>query len=144
MQAAKASDIKRQWCQVDAKDQILGRLASRIAEILMGKQKPYFVRNLDCGDYVVVINAEKVKVTGQKETDKKYYHHSGYPGGLKTTTLDKLRQKDCTQLIRHAVWGMVPHNKLGQVIIKKLHVYAGEENPHQNKIKIKKDLPAGR
>ncbi len=135
MKSTKKSEIVRQWHLLDAQNQILGRLSTKIAETLMGKNKPYFVRHLDCGDFVVVTNAAKIKVTGHKETDKKYYHHSGYPGGLKTTTLDKLRQKDSTQIIRHAVWGILPQNKLGRVMMKKLYVYEGEKTSLQRQNK---------
>lgn len=126
----KASEIKREWHLIDATDEVLGRLSSRIAGLLMGKHKPMFVRHLDTGDYVVVINAEKVRVTGNKLKQKLYRRHSGYPGGLKTVTLEKLMQTHPTRAIEYAVKGMIPHNKLGNQIIKKLRVYVGDVHPH--------------
>lgn len=129
--SAKAADIKRQWHVIDASDKILGRLATRIARLLMGKHKPIFSPNQDTGDFVVVINAEKVAVTGKKTKQKVYYRHSGYPGGLKSITLEKLLQTHPTRVIEHAVKGMLPHTKLGAVMRKKLKVYAGSVHPHQ-------------
>lgn len=121
-----AKDIKREKHVVDAKDKILGRLATEIATILMGKNKPNFVPYLDSGDYVVVTNASKVKVTGKKAQDKKYVRHSGYPGGLKTETFDKMLVRRPQYIIEHAVKGMLPHTKLGDKMIKKLTVFKGE------------------
>lgn len=129
--STKASDIKREWHLIDASDQVLGRMATRIAGLLMGKHKPIFARHLDTGDYVVVINAEKVRVTGDKVKQKLYYRHSGYPGGLKSTNLEKMMQTHPTRVIEYAVKGMVPHTKLGAQMMKKLKVYAGEVHPHQ-------------
>jgi len=129
--STKASEIKREWHVIDATDEILGRLSTRIAGLLMGKHKPIFVRHLDTGDYVVVINADKIRVTGKKLKDKIYYRHSGYPGGLKTVTLEKMMQDHPTRAIEYAVKGMIPHNKLGNQIIKKLKIYVGEEHPHK-------------
>ena len=126
----KASEIKRQWHLVDASDEILGRLATRIAGLLMGKHKPMYCRNLDTGDFVVVINAEKVRVTGNKIKQKTYYRHSGYPGGLKATTLERVLETHPTRVIEYAVKGMLPHNRLGAKMIKKLKVYAGETHPY--------------
>lgn len=126
----KASDIKRQWHIIDASDKVLGRLATRVASFLMGKHKPIFCRNLDTGDYVVVINAEKVRVTGNKTKQKLYYRHSGYPGGLKTISFEKMMQTHPTRVIEHAVKGMLPHNRLGTSMMKKLKVYVGEAHPH--------------
>lgn len=128
-----AKDIKRNWQLIDAKDQILGRLATQVATLLMGKNKPAHVPYLDNGDYVVVINAQDVKTTGKKEEQKVYFHHSGYPGGDKTEVLTKLRARRPEEIIRHAVWGMVPKTKLGKQMIKKLHVVAGAKNPYQDK-----------
>lgn len=128
----KENQIERKWYLVDVKDKILGRFASEIAVILMGKNKPIWSPHLDTGDFVVVINAEKVKVTGKKLTDKKYYRHSGYPGGLKEETLSSLLQKSPETVIKLAVKGMLPHNKLGREIIKKLKVYKGSEHPHES------------
>jgi len=126
----KVSEIKREWHVIDATDQVLGRLATRVARLLMGKHKPIFSRNLDVGDYVVVINAEKVRVTGNKAKQKVYYRHSGYPGGLKSVTYDKLMQTNPTRVIEHAVEGMLPHNRLGARMMKKLRVYVGDAHPH--------------
>lgn len=134
----KKSQIKSAWHIFDAKDQILGRLASKIAPVLVGKNKPYFVRNLDCGDSVVVINAYAVKVTGKKETEKKYTSYSGYPGGLKTETLSWLREKKPERIIERAVLNMLPKNKLRDQWMKKLHVFADGKHPYEEKfLKIK-------
>jgi len=128
--STKASEIKRDWHVIDATDQALGRLATRAAGLLMGKHKPIFSRNLDVGDYVVIINAGKVRVTGDKAKQKVYYRHSGYPGGLKSITYDKLMQTDPTRVIEHAVKGMLPHTRLGANMMKKLKVYVGDTHPH--------------
>ena len=133
--SAKASDIKREWHLIDASDKVLGRMATQVARLLMGKHKPIFSPNLDTGDFVVVINAEKVRVTGNKAQQKVYYRHSGYPGGLKSINLEKLMQTDPTQAIEHAVKGMLPHNRLGAKMIKKLKVYTGESHPHPTQTK---------
>lgn len=131
----KAKEIKREWHLVDAKDQVLGRLATQIAQLLMGKNKPYFTRHLDCGDYVVVINAKEVKVTGKKEKQKIYYRHSGYPGGLKETPLWMLREKHPERIIINAVFGMLPKNKLRKGMLVRLKVQPGGEHPYQDKFK---------
>ncbi len=128
--STKESDIERQWHVVDASGQILGRLATRVAILLMGKHKPIFCRNLDTGDFVVVINADKVRITGNKAKLKIYYHHSGYPGGLKSISFEKMMQAKPTWIIEHAVRGMVPHTRLGASMLKKLRVYAGDTHPH--------------
>ncbi|MBF8265856.1 MAG: 50S ribosomal protein L13 [Dehalococcoidia bacterium] len=128
--STKASDIKRQWYLIDASDQILGRVATQIARLLRGKHKPIFTPHLDTGDFVVVINAAKVKVTGGKVTQKTYIHHSGYPGGFKSTTFDKVIQTHPDRVIRWAVEGMLPKNSLGEAMLKKLKVYAGPTHPH--------------
>ena len=133
--SAKASEIERKWHVIDAKDKILGKLATEAAWLLMGKHKPMFSRNLDVGDYVVVINAEKVRITGNKAQQKTYYRHSGYPGGLKSINYEKLLQTKPTRVIEHAVKGMLPHNRLGNSMIKKLKVYAGEAHPHTTQTK---------
>ena len=133
--ATKATDIKRQWHLIDVKNKILGRVASDIALLLMGKSKPYFVKNLDCGDYVVVINAKNVKVTGNKETLKKYFRHSGYPGGFKAETLSELRNKKPEKIIINAVSGMLPQNKLKAKMLKRLYVFAEEEHSYRDKFK---------
>ncbi|MFW5991838.1 MAG: 50S ribosomal protein L13 [Halanaerobiaceae bacterium] len=128
---AKPDEVKRKWYVVDAEGRTLGRLATRIAEILRGKHKPEFTPHVDTGDYVIVINAEKIKLTGNKWEQKKFYSHSGYPGGIKETSYDKLVEKKPEFIIEKAVKGMLPHNKLGTKIFKKLKVYAGPEHPHQ-------------
>lgn len=133
--SVKASEIKREWHVIDAADQVLGRLATQVARLLMGKHKPIFTRNLDTGDYVVVINADKVRVTGNKAKQKVYYRHSGYPGGLKTISYDKLMETNPTRVIEHAVKGMVPHTRLGANMMKKLRVYVGDTHPHPVKRK---------
>ena len=116
--STKASDIKREWQVIDASDQILGRLATQAASLLMGKHKPIFTRNLDTGDFVVIINADKVRVTGNKAKQKLYYRHSGYPGGLKSTSLEKMMQTNPTRVIEYAVKGMLPHTRLGASMLK--------------------------
>ena len=128
--SVKKSDIERQWHVFDASGKILGRLATQVAGLLMGKHKPIFSRNLDTGDFVVVINADKVRVTGDKARQKTYYRHSGYPGGLKSITFEKMMQTHPTRIIEHAVKGMLPHNRLGATMIKKLKVYTGDKHPH--------------
>jgi len=126
----KKDEIKRDWFVVDADNQTLGRLASEIAQVIRGKKKPNFTPNLDMGDFVVVINAEKVRVTGSKEEQKKYFSHSGFPGGEKEVSLSSLRKKHPERIIYNAVKGMLPHNRLGRKLIKHLKVYTGTEHPH--------------
>lgn len=126
----KKSEITNEWVLVDANDQFLGRLATQIASILLGKNKPNFTPGVDIGDFVVVINAEKIKATGNKMEDKVYYHHTGYPSGIKAITLRKQLEQHPERVIRSAVWGMLPHNKFGRALIKKMKVYAGPEHPH--------------
>lgn len=135
--ATKISDIKRSWHLIDVKGKTLGRIASNISVLLMGKSKPYFVRNLDCGDYVVVVNAKDVRVTGKKELLKKYYSYSGYPGGLKVEALGDLRLRRPEEIIRHAVSGMLPQNKLRDRMMNRLLVFAGEEHIYKDKFKIR-------
>lgn len=130
-QFAKKSDIDRKWYVVDAKDAVLGKLATKVAVYLRGKNKPVFTPNADTGDFIIVINAEKIRLTGNKITDKVYYHHSGYIGGIKAQTAKELLEKKPEQIIEKAVWGMLPKNKLGRMMIKKLKVYRGNEHPHQ-------------
>ena len=127
---AKPAEIDHRWYVIDAEDKTLGKLAAEVAMILRGKKKPIYTPHVDCGDYVVVVNAEKVAVTGKKENPKIYRSHSGYPGGLKETTLAELRAKKPEEIIRHAVKGMMPKGKLGRQMFKKLKVYAGPEHPH--------------
>ena len=131
----KKSEIKRNWHLVDAKGQILGRLATKIANLLVGKNKPYFVPNLDCGDYVVVVNAKEIKVTGKKETQKQYYHHSGYPGGFKKITFAAQMAKDPRKIIYHAVAGMLPKNKLRDKRLARLKIFVGNQHPYEEKFK---------
>jgi large subunit ribosomal protein L13 len=124
--SAKASEIKRQWHKIDASGKVLGKVATEAAGLLMGKHKPIFSRNLDGGDFVVITNAEKIKLTGNKTRQKLYYRHSGYPGGLKSTSAGKLLQADPTRVIEYAVRGMLPKNRLQDGMMKRLKVYAGE------------------
>jgi large subunit ribosomal protein L13 len=126
----KADDLSAEWILVDANDQYLGRLASRIASLLLGKHKPGFTPGVEIGDFVIVVNAERIRVTGNKLDDKLYKHHSGYPGGIKSITLRQQLDKYPDRVIRSAVWGMIPHNKFGRSVIKRLKVYAGPEHPH--------------
>jgi large subunit ribosomal protein L13 len=128
--SAKPQDIDREWFVVDATDQILGRLATEVARRLRGKHKPIFTPHMDTGDFIVVINADKVKLTGRKWDQKTYYHHSGYPGGIKSVVAKRLIETKPEEMIKKAVWGMLPKNRLGRKLIKKLKVYAGPEHPH--------------
>ena len=128
---ATPSDIERKWYVVDAEGKTLGRLATEVATVLRGKHKPTFTPHMDCGDYVIVINAEKVDVTGKKRKEKVYKRHTGYPGGLREVTFEKLQEKKPEEIIRHAVKGMMPNGKLGRQMHKKLKVYAGPEHNHQ-------------
>ncbi|NLF78836.1 MAG: 50S ribosomal protein L13 [Chloroflexi bacterium] len=127
----KPEDIQREWFVIDAKDQTLGRLATQIAHILRGKHKPIFSPHMDVGDFVIVINCEKIRVTGSKLDDKRYYRHSGYPGGIRSVTLRQQLDRFPDRVIHTAVRGMLPKNKLGRQMIKKLKIYAGENHPHQ-------------
>lgn len=129
--ATKAGDIERKWHLLDAKNQILGRLATRAAGLLIGKDKVNYAPYLDGGDYVVVINASEVAVTGKKGEKKVYYRHSGYPGGLKAETLKALMKRDPRKVVRNAVWGMLPKNKLGRKMITRLYVYPDEKHAHK-------------
>lgn len=128
---AKKGEVERKWYVVDATDKVLGRLATQIAAYLRGKHKPQFTPNVDTGDFVVVINAEKVRLTGKKLDQKVYYHHTGYPGGLKAETARQRLQRKPEEIIKDAVWGMLPKNRLGRKLFKKLKVYRGPEHPHQ-------------
>jgi len=128
--SAKAEEVTRDWFVVDAADKTLGRLASEIAHRLRGKHKAEYTPHVDTGDYIVVVNAEKVRVTGAKATDKIYHHHTGYPGGLKSISFEKLIDRAPERVIQGAVKGMLPRNPLGRAMFKKLKVYAGSEHPH--------------
>ncbi len=127
---AKKSDIERKWYVVDAKDKVLGRLASRVASYIRGKHKPIFTPNVDTGDFIIVVNADKVKVTGNKLVDKLYQHHTGYIGNLKEKALKDRMNSEPEKVIEDAVWGMLPKNRLGRAMIKKLKVYRGPEHGH--------------
>lgn len=129
-QIAKQEDIKRDWFVVDLEEQVLGRAATEIARVLRGKHKPIYTPSVDTGDFVVVVNADKVKLTGNKLADKKYYRHSGYPGGIREVNAEQLLEKKPEMLIQAAVKGMLPKNKLGRKMFSKLKVYAGSEHPH--------------
>jgi large subunit ribosomal protein L13 len=129
-QFAKKGEIQRNWYVFDASDKVLGRLATKIATYLRGKNKPVFTPNVDTGDFVIVVNAAKVKLTGKKMDDKVYYHHSGYIGGIKAATAkDRLNSRP-EEVIKDAVWGMLPKNRLGRAMLKKLKVYKGSDHPH--------------
>ncbi len=128
---AKKEEVKRDWYVVDADGKVLGRVATQVASVLRGKHKPTFTPHVDTGDFVVVVNAGKVRLTGQKQEDKVYYHHSGYPDGLKSIGMGKLLEKDPEKLLMRSVGGMLPKNKLGREMLKKLKVYRGSEHPHE-------------
>ena len=128
---AKPGEVQRDWVLVDATDMVLGRLATRIAEILKGKTKPQYTPHVDVGDFVVVINAEKIRLTGNKAADKSYFSHSGYPGGLKEVSFERMIEKHPERVIEKAVKGMLPKNSLGRSMGRKLKVYAGSEHPHE-------------
>jgi large subunit ribosomal protein L13 len=136
----KAKDIKKNWYLIDAKDQILGRLSSRIAQLIRGKGKPEFTPHLDMGDFVIVINADKIKVTGNKEKAKTYWRHSGFPGGQKESNLSELKKKFPDRVITNAVKGMLPHNRLGKKMLKNLKVYVDDNHPHEAQNPTKIDL----
>ena len=127
----KPGDITRQWLVIDATDIVLGRLAVQTANLLRGKHKPIFAPHVDTGDFVIIVNAEKVALSGTKKTTKMAYRHSGYPGGLSATPIGELLEKDARKAIEKAVWGMLPKNKLGRQVLKKLKVYSGPNHPHQ-------------
>ncbi len=136
--SVKASEIKREWHVIDAADKVLGRLATEVACLLMGKHKPIFSRHLDTGDYVIIINAEKVRVSSNKEKQKLYYRHSGYPGGLKSVSLEEMLKTRPEWVVEHTVKGMLPKNRLGNSMIKKLKVYVGDTHPHLAQTKVSK------
>ena len=139
--SAKPLEVERKWYVIDADGEILGRLATKVASILRGKNKPEYTPHIDTGDFVIIINAEKIRVTGKKITDKKYYHHTGFPGGLKTATFKELMEKNPTLALEKAIKGMLPHNTLGDEQFQKLNIYAGPEHPHaaQKPITIEKE-----
>jgi large subunit ribosomal protein L13 len=126
----RAQDVQRSWLLVDAENKTLGRLATEVARRLRGKHKPEYTPHVDTGDFVIVVNAEKIRVTGKKTTDKIYYRHSGYPGGIKAISFEHLRDKHPERIIEKAVKGMLPRNPLGRAMFRKLKVYAGEDHPH--------------
>ena len=128
--SAKAGDVHHDWFVVDAEDKTLGRLATEIAHRLRGKHKPEYTPHMDMGDYIVVVNCEKIRVTGKKQTDKMYHHHSGYPGGIKAYSFEKLIDRAPERVLQRAVKGMLPKNPLGRAMFRKLKVYAGPEHPH--------------
>ncbi len=127
---AKPKEVERKWYVIDAKDKTLGRMATEAASILRGKKKPTYTPHVDCGDYVIIINADKVHVTGKKRKEKIYKRHTGYPGGLREMTFEQLMEKHPTEVVRHAIKGMLPKGKLGRQMFKKLKVYAGPEHNH--------------
>ncbi len=130
----RAKDVERKWHVIDADGKILGDVAVQAATLLRGKHKAMFMPSLDTGDYVIVVNAAKVAVTGKKRTDKIYYRHSGYPGGLKTPTFNDVMALDPRRIIEHAIWGMLPKNSIGRTMYRKLRVYAGADHPHQGQL----------
>ena len=129
--APKPGDVTRQWLVIDAEDVVLGKVAVAAANLLRGKHKPIFAPNADTGDFVIIVNAEKVALTGTKRTTKMTYRHSGFPGGLSTTPIGELLAKDARKAVENAVWGMLPKNKLGRQMITKLKVYSGPTHPHE-------------
>jgi large subunit ribosomal protein L13 len=132
--STKAKDVEHRWHVIDASGKTLGKLATEVANLLMGKHKPTFVPYLDTGDFVIVLNATKVRVTGKKPQQKTYYRHSGYPGGLKAETYEEVMATHPTRIIEHAVKGMLPHNRLGRAMFKKLKVYEGDSHPHKAQV----------
>lgn len=134
--STKQSEIKRNWHLIDLKNEILGRSASQIAVLLIGKNKPYYTPHLDCGDYVVAVNAKKVKVTGKKQKQKMYYHHSGYPGGFKKMTFEQIMKKDPRKVIELAVKGMLPKNKLRDRRMQRIKIFEHDKHPYEDKFTI--------
>ncbi len=130
----KKNETERKWCVIDAEGKILGRLSTEIANALRGKDKAIFTPNQDCGDFIVVVNADKIKLSGNKETEKLYYRHSGFPGGFRQETVASLRKRRPEEIIRRAVKGMLPHNRLADKLILKLKIYAGAEHPHEAQV----------
>ncbi|MFA5637626.1 MAG: 50S ribosomal protein L13 [Anaerovoracaceae bacterium] len=137
---AKPSDIEKTWYVIDAEGQTLGRLATEAATLLRGKHKPTFTPHIDTGDYVIIINAEKVEVTGKKRKDKIYRHYTGFPGGVREVSFERLLEKKPEEIVRHAVKGMMPNGRLGRQMYKKLKVFKGPEHPHQAQKPVKWDL----
>ena len=135
MKNVKTTDIERSWYLIDAEKKILGRLSVNVAQILMGKNKSYYTPYLDTGDFVVVTNAQKVALSGKKEKQKKYYHHSQFPGGLKVKTAQQVREQKPEEVIRHSVRGMLPKTKLGKLMLKKLYVFKDDKHPYSDKFK---------
>jgi large subunit ribosomal protein L13 len=131
----KKSEIKRAWHLIDAQNKVLGRIATDIATLLIGKNKPNFSNHVNVGDHVVVVNAEKVAVTGKKKKNKTYYRNTGYPGGIKSQTMEELLEKKPTEVLKKAIYGMLPKNKLRDERMKNLHIYAGPKHPHEGQIK---------
>ena len=142
----KADEITRDWVLVDANDQTLGRLVTQIAMVLLGKHKPTFTPGVEMGDYVIVVNADRIKVTGNKLDDKMYYRHSRYPGGLKSANLREMLAKHPERVIERAVWGMLPHNRMGRSLMRKLRIFAGPHHPHeaQNPKPLAEVLPSSK
>ena len=138
--SAKPSDVDRKWYVVDAEGMVLGRLATQVAAILRGKHKPTFAPNIDTGDYVIVVNAEKIKLTGNKENQKEYKRYSGYTGGLKITSYKDMMDKHPERIVEHSVVGMLPHNKIGRQMAKKLRVVVGEDHNHEAQMPEKLEL----
>ena len=138
----KSGDITREWLVIDATDIVLGRLATQTANLLRGKHKAIFAPNADTGDFVIIVNAEKVALSGTKKTTKMAYRHSGYPGGLSATPIGEILEKDARKAIEKAVWGMLPKNKLGHKMLKKLKVYGGPTHPHSAQKPTERPLPA--
>ena len=138
--APKASSIEHQWHVVDATDKVLGRLASQIAQVLKGKHRPTYAPHMDMGDHVVVVNVEKIRVTGSKADKKVYHRHTGYPGGLRTTSFERMMEHHPDRILKKAVWGMLPNNRLGRQLLKKLRVYAGPEHRHVAQQPVALDL----
>ncbi len=132
--SAKAADIQRKWYVLDAQDQVLGRLATKAAQLLTGKGKPIYTPHVDCGDHVIVVNADKIRVTGKKATDKIYYHHTGYMGHLKAAPLKKVLRETPERVIQSAIQGMVPKSRLGRKMLAKLKVYRGPNHPHKGQM----------
>ena len=139
----KASDIQRRWWVIDASGRTLGKVATEAASLLQGKGKPAFARHLDVGDFVVVVNAAKVRVTGKKADQKVYYHHTLYPGGLKAATFSKMLKDHPVRPVEHAVRGMLPHNRLGRAMARRLKVYAGDSHPHQAQVMVRREEQSG-